>query len=822
MRWETWTGDVAWALRGWKRHPGFPLGIALTLGLGLGANVVVFSIVDAVLLRPLPYPAPDRLALVWTELPRRDEFAAHASGPELQALWDKATCFEAVGGVWARPGVLRGDDGPVEEIEVGWITPGFLEALGVHPYLGRLPTAEEQAAATPEVIVLSHGLWQTRYGGDPAVVGRTIAFDDERKTVVGVMPRGFQMLFPPGHGVPERVAAWLPWGGNAYGEMSRGFRVFSPVARLAPGVSFERAAAEVRTLASSVESEATEYSASGFGLRLETLGPSVAAHARPALLVLLAVSVLVLLVACANVASLGLARTADRTRELAVRTALGASRGRLLREMLTESALLGLLGAAAGFLLAAWGLPLLLSLEPGRLPRAHEIGLDGRALTYGAAATVLAALLFGSVTAFHGLRAAGALALRDGAREASARQGSRPALVVAQLGLSLVLLAGAGLLVRSFTAVAAVDPGFDPEGVVTLRLSLPDVQYRYADQGPKIAEFYRRLDERLAALPGVAAVGATLAPPLSGAPLRARPYAFRGEGRETEWGSTVAHYTTVTPGWFRAAGVRLSAGRFLEERDDRTHGLAVVVDAALARKAWPGAAAVGQAIRVEVFREGRFQPDWGEVVGVVESVHLNRLERVEREQVFLAHAQAPQRTMFPTLRTTGGDPMALLPAIQAAVGALEKDLPAFEVRLAADHLAAASALLRFCLAGLLAFASVAVVLATGGVYGLMACLARGRRREMGIRLALGADPRRVLALMLRQGMALVGLGTAVGLLGALGSTRVLSGLLFGVAATDALTLAAAVALLAGAGFLACLVPAVAAARVHPTEALRCE
>jgi predicted permease len=557
-------------------------------------------------------------------------------------------------------------------------------------------------------------------------------------------------------------------------------------------------------------------------MRLEPLGPSVAAHARPALLVLLGVSALVLLVACANVANLILARARDREREMAVRTALGAGRGRLLRQLLTESGLLGLLGAGTGLVLAAWSLPVLVALEPGRLPRMLDVGLDLRVMAYATIASALTALLFGVAAALNVVRRAHASAHHDRGRGiAGGRQVLRPVLVVGQLGLSLVLLAGAGLLLRSFSALLAVDPGFDPRGVLTLRLSLPDVHYRYQDQGPEIAAFYRRLDERLTRLPGVVAVGATLAPPLSGAPIRTRPYGVRAPGGEAEWGSALAHYTTVTPGWFRAVGARLVAGRFHEDQDDHERPLAVVVDQTLARKAWPRADAVGQAIRVEAFRDGRFQPAGGEVVGVVEPVHLSRLEVVEREQVYLAHAQVPQRTMFPTLRVAG-DPSALVPAVQAAIEALEKDLPAFDVRLATDHVAAASALLRFSLAGLLGFAVVATTLATGGVYALLAYLVRNRRREMGIRLALGAHPRDVLTLVVRQGMTLVSCGVAAGLLGALGFTRALASMLFGVTATDALTLASVAALLLASGLLACLVPALGAARVPPSEALRSE
>ena len=819
---EALARDVQLAVRGFRRRPGFTLVVALTLGLGIGATTAVFSVVDTVLLRPLPYAAPERLVVVVAELPALGRLRAHASGPELAALWDGAPSFEEMGALWARPGVLRGGDGPVDEIEVGWVTPGFLDALGVRPHIGRLPTREELTSDKPEVMVLSFELWQRHYGSDPGILGRPIDFDDERWTVIGVMPPGFRMLFPPEEGVPEELAAWLPWGGNAYREMSRGFRVFTTVARLAPGVSVGAAAAEIRAVAARVRADSTEYVGSGFGLRLEPLAAGVVAHVRPTLLVLSGVVAFVLLIACANVTNLTLARAADAERDLTVRAALGASRPRLLRQLLTESVLLGVLAAAVGLLLAGWGLELLRSWEPGRLPRIQEVALDVRAFAAAAASSFLAALLSGGIAAWRSLRVGAASSLHLGSRGAAASPPLlRGLLVVSQLALSLVLLAGAGLLLRSVARLGAVDPGFDPRGLLTLRLSLPDVHYRYRDQGPKIAEFYRRLEGSVGQLPGVERVGATINPPLSGLPLHTRPYAWRtGEG-ETEWGGTVARYSTVTPGWFRAARVRLLAGRFLDAHDDRDRPLAVVVDAPLARRAWPGRAAVGQAIRVEIFRDGEFRPAWGEVVGVVEPVRLGRLEVVDGEQVYLAHAQAPQRTMFLTVRTAG-DPLTLVPAVQARVEELEKDLPVFDVRLALDHVARATAVTRFALWTLFAFAGVAAVLSAAGLYAVMAFSVSRRRREIGIRLALGASPRTILAQVVRQGTGLIGAGVGLGLLGALALTRLLAGLLFGVTATDPATFATVAGLLSGTALLACVFPARRAASVDPTEALRAE
>ncbi|HEX9190241.1 MAG TPA: ABC transporter permease, partial [Vicinamibacteria bacterium] len=455
---ESLRHDLALAGRSLRRRPAFTAVVALTLGLGIGANTAVFGVVDAVLLRPLPYPSPGDLVVVWGELPGQGRLDSHLSGPELAAIWEGSRFLRSMGAVFPRPGVLRGDDGPVEEVEIGWVTPGFLETLGVRPHVGRLPTPEEHVAEPSTVMVLSFELWERRYGADPGVLGRAVDFDGERRTVVGVMPRGFRMLFPPDQGVPERLAAWLPWGGRDYRTMPRGFRAFTPVARLAGGATAGQAAGELRALAARAREESVDYASSGFGLRLEPLAAGVVAHVRPTLLVLFGVAALVLLVACANAANLTLARAAESERDLRVRAALGARRGRLLRQLLTESALLGALGGGVGLVLAEVGLRLVRALEPGRLPRIDAASLDPRALACAAAAAAAASVLFGGIAALQALRAVDAASLQDGARGASSRpSGARGMLVVSQLALSLVLLAGAGLLVRTYAHLRAID-----------------------------------------------------------------------------------------------------------------------------------------------------------------------------------------------------------------------------------------------------------------------------------------------------------------------------------------------------------------------------
>jgi predicted permease len=384
-----------------------------------------------------------------------------------------------------------------------------------------------------------------------------------------------------------------------------------------------------------------------------------------------------------------------------------------------------------------------------------------------------------------------------------------------------MLLAGAGLLIRTFLTLSTVDLGFDPAGVVSVRLSLPDVRYPYDTGGPRIAELYRQLDERVSQLPGVRAAGATLNPPLSDRPLRPRPYTHRGEGREIDWGALVADYRTVTPGWFTAAGVRLVAGRFLDDRDRWDRPIAVVVDSTLARKAWPDANPIGQAVRVELFREGIFAPHWAEVVGVVEPVRLNGLVAAEREQVYIAHHQAPQRTMYLAVRTAG-DPLAVVPGVQEAVSALEPGLPVMDVRLATGYVAAAMATTRFALASLSLFAAVALTLAAAGLYAALSWAVAQRRREIGIRLALGAAPPAIRRMLIGEGLSLTAAGVLAGSIGAFVVTRSIAGLLHGVSPTDPVTFAAVAALLSAVGLVACWLPARRAAMVDPSETLRAE
>jgi predicted permease len=572
-------------------------------------------------------------------------------------------------------------------------------------------------------------------------------------------------------------------------------------------------------LATSIAADSPEYAKSGFTLSGDSLANSLVSTVRPTLVILFAVVALVLIIACANVANLQLIRAIDRSTEFAVRLALGASHGRLWRQILTESVVIGLCAACLAMFLTSAGISLLLYLDPAGIPRLQDLRVETSTVIVATFVAFAAAVLLGAIAARYGTSDS-RLRHQPSGRGSSGRV--RPVqrfLVISQVALSVVLLTGAGLLLRSVVHLNAVDLGFSPDGAVSVRVSLPDVRYPYDTGGEAIAEFYRNLDERLAEIPTVRAVGGTLSPPLAGVPIRTRPYAYRAGSQDVEWGSVSANYRTVTPGWFTAIGARLLSGRLIDGRDRWDRPVAVVVDAALAQKAWPGKEAVGQAIRVELFRKGRFGPHWGEVVGVVQSIRLDGLVAPEREQVYIAHHQSPQRTMYPTLRTSG-DPLSVVELVQSAVHALEPGLPIFDVRLATSYVSSAMAQTRIAMIALAIFAAVAVALAGAGIFAAIAASVSQREREIGVRLALGASPASVFRWTVTQGVALAAIGVGVGLFGAALVTRFLSSVLVGVSPTDPMTMVSVATLVTLMASLACALPAGRAASVDPCESLR--
>jgi len=809
--------DVRLALRTWLKRPGFNALVVLTLALGIGANAAVFSVIDGVLLRPLPYAEPQKLAVIRTELVETGDVTAKSSPPEVADLRSLEDVFDSAGAIWARPAALTDDRSEPEEIEMGFVTAGFLSIFGVDPFLGRDVLPEEDVPNAPAVVVLSHGLWERRYGADPDVVGHTLEMDGAPLTIVGVMPSGFALHLPPDAGVPPSLDAWVAWGGG-YEESPRSFRVLTAVGRLRDSIGLDEARARVSALALRLAADHPEdYAASGLNLHLEPLQQALTAPIRPALVVLWTTVGFVLFIACANVANLLLVRATSLEHEVLVRRALGASRSQLLRQMVIESVLLSLAGGLAGALLAEWTVSLLPWLSPGDIPRLAEIAIDGRVLAFLLSASLLSGIGIGLVSALHLSRPDSSLALRSRGAGESGQNRLRRLLVAGEIALSLVLLVGGGLLLRSFHALSTVELGYETERVATFKLSLIDSAYPYS--GPlKIARFYRELTSGIEEIAGVDSAGASTELPLDGSSAGLRPYAYESDRGLVEWDTVSADYRTVTPGWLEALDVRLLEGRLLAWTDDLDHPNVVVVDELLAQAAWPGESAVGKRLQVMTFVGDEFRRTSSEVVGVV--AHVRHLPRVVgEEQIFLPHSQSPQRTMTFAIRSEL--PIETLSsAIRERVRTLEPSQPIHSIRPMNDYRASALATHRFTMGTMGSFALVALALASLGVYGVMGFTVSRRTREIGLRMALGAAPKRILLDVLRDGLLLVGPGLSLGIVGALLLARFLSNLLFGVTARDPLTFVTVAAVLLAVAAVACYIPGRRASSLNPLEALR--
>ena len=788
----------------WKR-PGFTAVALAVLALGVGANTAIFSVVNAVLLRPLPYPGSERIVAFDGVNPARGVKQSNMSAPDFADWKAQAHSFEALS-IYTEGGSNLTGGGEPERVTAGWVGTDFFRAMGVGAALGRALLPEDENPGAANVVVISHGLWQRHFGADPAAVGRKVELGGRSREVVGVMPPGFDF--------PRRAEVWGPLQLEAAKE-PRDNRSYSVLGRLREGASLAQAQAELDTITARL-SESYPVTNAGWGVALAPLKDALVGETRAALFLLLAAVALVLLIACANVANLLLARAAGRRREVALRLALGAGRWRVARQMLTESLMLALAGGALGAGLSVWLTDLLVALAPANTPRLAEASLDARVLLFATAATLLTGLAFGLVPALQASKADLGESLKEGGRGSSGgRSRVRSALVVAEVALSLLLLAGAGLLVKSFARLQAVSPGFDSGGVLTARVSLPGARYKEPAQK---AEFFKALTERLAALPGVEAAGATISLPLGGSNLSV----WRGlipEGRPaTPEASEAAAYAVVTPGYFRTMRVPLRSGRVFDERDDANAPKVLVINETLARKVFPGQDAVGR--HIHIWRDEEFPR---RVVGVVGDTKHASLDEDDAPQMYVPHAQdAGWGGLSVAVRTRGGDPSALTPALREEVRALDRQLPVYDVKTAGKVLADSTAYRRVTMFLMAGFAAAALLLAGVGLYGVLSYAVAQRTHEIGIRMALGAQGRDVLRLVVRQGMLLTLAGLGLGLGAALLLTRLMEGLLYGVSAADPAVYALVSLLLGAVALLACLVPARRATKVDPMVALRYE
>ena len=821
---ETLRQDIRFGLRTLLKRPGFTLVAVLTLALGIGANSAIFSVVNAVVLRPLPYGAPDRLVALWGNLNQKGFEELELSAPEYADFRRAgAHVFEDVA-AYSQGGFNLTGAGEPERIQGVYATASLFPTLGVAPLRGRAYTEEEDRPGSDDVAVISHSLWQRRFGADPSVVGKSVTLDGRPTTIVGVMPAGFR--FPD-----NDTDVWKPaaFSADLLSPNNRGSHFLNAVARLKPGFTAERASEEAAALARAQGQENANNYPRGFGASVRPLQEEViGTNVRTSLFVMLGAVGLVLLIACANVANLLLARAASRRKEVAVRTALGAGRARIMRQLLTESVLLSLAGGAAGLMLALWGVDLLVTLAPEGTPRLGEVGLDARVVAFTFGVSLLTGVVFGLAPALHSSKVDLNESLKEGGRggaEGAGRGRLRGLLVVGEFALALVLLASAGLLVKSFARVLEESPGFESRGVLTMRVVLSQSKYGSYDQH---RGFYSNLFERLRRLPGVEAVGANNMVPLSGS---GGSRTFLIEGRPVPEGQPKPEEQLrfVTPGYFEAMRVPLLRGRDFTERDVAGQTRVAVVSRSTAERHWPGEEAVGKRIAYAGIGRGHDQtPEWIEVVGVVGDVKHRGLDLESKPEIYVPVYQplfssrpTPPLSLYVAVRTKG-DPAALAAAVRREVAAVDPEQPLANVRTMGERLAESVAQRRFNMTLLGVFACVALLLAAVGVYGVMAYAVARRTHEIGVRVALGAQRGDVVRLVVRQGMWLALAGVAVGVAGAYAATRLMTGLLYGVSPTDPLTFVGVSALLTAAALLACLIPARRATKVDPMIALRYE
>ncbi|HEV8122458.1 MAG TPA: ABC transporter permease [Candidatus Polarisedimenticolia bacterium] len=811
---DTFLQDLKFALRSLRARPVIAVVAILALALGIGANSAIFSLVHAVLLRPLPFRDADRLVLIWHDYGKGMNLSkATLSVPTYIEYRDHVEAFEsvAVGTPWNANLTGAGDP---ERLQGSLVSGNFFRTLGVAPTLGRDFLPEEDKPGGNRVVLLSDGLYRRRFGADPAIVGKTISLNGENHTVVGVVPKGFQFMMPvdlykPVAFTPEQAAP-----------ENHGNEFLVGVARIKPGLTMAQAAAQLAALGEKLQKQ---FYPEGWHPVMFPLHGEIVGDLRPALLMLNAAVACVLLIACANIANLLLARATGRAREIAVRAALGAGRLRLARLLLTESLFLGILGGAAGLVVAWWGIRVLQAAAP---PALLQNVLGGRPATINPAVlmftsgvSVLTGVLFGLLPAMRASRVDLHDTLKEGARgESVGAHGHRllGGFVVSQVAVAFVLLVGAGLLLRSFARLREVDPGFRPERLMTMRVALPP--NRYADK-PAIGAFYERLGESLRALPGVTAAALVSNLPMSG---NNSSGSFEIEGSPTPDGQPSPHGDShyVSRGYFETMAIPLVQGRFFDGRDSKEGTPSILIDDVLARRYWPDGSALGH--RLAKYGEGPDkQPVWRQIVGVVGHVKKYGLDGRVKEQYYVPAEQVPQAAMSLVIRSAS-DPAEVVSAARAAVRALDPEVPVFSVKTMAEWLDDTLVMRRFVMSLLAGFAATALLLAAVGLYGVLAYSVAQRTHEIGVRMALGARSGDVVMMVVRRGMLLAAGGLAAGGVLAVGLTRFIQSQLFGVGAADPFTYLLFALALAGVALFACFIPARRAARVAPTVALRYE
>jgi putative ABC transport system permease protein len=811
---QTLMQDLCYGARMLLTKPGFTSIAVITLAIGIGANTLLFSVVNAVLWQPLPYQNPDQLVNIWGQLPAYVSGNVGASAAEFADYRDQNLVFSSIAAYTSSSFNLTGAGEP-ERIAGTFASASLFPLLDVQPALGRGFLTEEDRPEHDRVVILSHGLWRRRFAGDPTIIGRSVTLDGQRHTIVGVAPAGFQ--FPD-----DATEIWKPIAFTAerLSESERGSRYLDVIARMKTGVTIGQAQTDVAALAQRMQRQhPVNYPAdSGWGANVVSLREESVGDVRLALQALFAAVGCVLLIGCANVANLLLARASTRRREMAIRSALGAHPWRIIRQLLTESLLLALAGGGLGALIAVWGVEAVAELSAPVLPQFNEISIDGRALGFTLAVSLVTGLLFGLAPAWQSARHDLNESLKEGGgkgAESGGRHRLRGLLVVGEIAIALVLLVGAGLMIKSLYRLQQVESGFDPTHALTMRLALPEVKY---PEPQRQRDFFERLLNRIAALPGVKAAGAINHLPLSGTGIQR---SFLIEGRPEP--KLNVGFRMVSPDYFQAIGVPLLAGRLIDDRDRENAISVAVVNETFARIFLANEDPLGKRIKIGS-AQGPFP--WLTIAGVVEDVKHNGLDSETRPEMYVPYLQPLLPSwgvppMFLVVRSES-EPASLAAAVRGVVRELDRDQPIYGVATMGQLLSRSIAPRRFNMTLLAVFAALALALAGVGIYGVMSYAVTERTREIGIRMALGAQAGDALKLVIRQGMKLALVGVALGLMGAFALTRLMENLLFDVKATDRLTFIVISILMTSVALLACWIPARRATKVDPMVALRCE
>jgi len=803
--------DLRHALRILRNKPAFTAVAILTVAVGIGANSAVFSVVNTVLLKRLPYPHEQRLVMIW-ETKERDGRDHNVVAPANFLYWqDHNTVFEQIAAFFDDTSTLTGEGEP-EEIPSQGISTNLFSLLGISPVVGRDFSSEEGQRGRNHEVLLSYGLWKRRFGGSPDALGKTVRLDGENYLVIGVMPPGVTLFSLQGSLTGKPAQLWWPYAWREQDRTPRG-RWMSAVGRLKPGISVAQAQTEMTRLVASITKAYPDFE-SGWGVNLVPVHADLTSAIRPTLVVLLGAVGFVLLITCANISNLLLSRASSREREIALRGALGASQWRILQQSLTESVLLAFLGGTLGILAARWALSTVVLLIPKAL-HMTSLALDWRMVSFATGISVLTGVVFGLAPALQAARTNSGDVLREAGRSETGVRGHRVRNVfaVAQISLSLVLLAGAGLLLQSFLKLSAVDAGFNPRNVLTLRISLPSTKY---SKPPQYIRFFQQVLQDVRALPGVRGATMDNSFPLTGMTpgtdfdIAGKPTPPPGQERMTD-------VRLVGSDYFETMGIPLLQGRAFSDREETVESHVVIISESLARKYFSGENPLGQRVRLSM----KDQNDFCEIVGVVGDVKREGLDTVSQAASYWPHAELPFSSMMLAVRTDG-DPFAEVPAIRGIVQRIDADLPLSDV--STMDQAVDEAVARQHLGAVLVaiFAGIALFLASIGIYGVVAHAVTLRTREFGIRMALGAEVADVSALVFRHGLSLAAAGVALGVLGTLLLTPLLRGLLFGVGAHDPATIAVVAAFLTAVALAACWIPAHRATRVDPIVALRYE